>query len=129
MASINSSKGRECLRAAAISALEGAFWTAAAVGAWRCVEGAWPGRAMIGLACAWAASTASMTALALSRLGSFKTFMWAFGGGIALRALVLAALVIKVSDRSREQQSAVVIPYILGVMFLLLVEHRRIGKA
>ena len=81
-----------------------------------------------GIAAAWAASTASVAALIFARGRSMKAFWWAFGGGMALRAAVLTALMIHVWDAHWERQGAVLGAYALGVLFLLLLEYRNLAR-
>ena len=85
-------------------------------------------RALAGLFAAWAASSLSMTVLALSRLAGFKAFVVAFGFGTAFRVTVLAGLAAWTWGETPQLQSAVVVTYIFGTLFLLLVEFRHLKR-
>ena len=118
---------RKGLRQAAISALEGAALAAAAAAALRAVlePGAW-GRAVVGLSAAWGASSLSVLALILSRGGPPRAFLRAFGAGILLRGLVLAALMAAGLGEGWDRQAPLLGAYALGVLGLLLVEYRHL---
>lgn len=116
---------------AAVSAFEGAV-LAAAVGAasWALVEPGSRGPVLKGLAAAWGVSTASIAALAAFRGGSFRTFLRAFGAGMALRASVLIALVAATWNEGWDGQAPLLGAYVLGTLglFTLEVRHLRSEK-
>jgi hypothetical protein len=116
----------ESLRAAA----EGAALAAAiAVGTGL----VWPDRrvvadARIGAACAWAASAASVSWLLWARERSTKAFWWSFGGGMALRAAVLAALTVWGVRRGASME-ALLLSYVFALILILLtleMKHLRL---
>lgn len=103
-----------------------ALASAAGALAWRLLEPAARRPAAVGLAAAWAVSTVSVAVLVLKRHGPYKTFLRAFGAGVALRGLVLAALMGAVWGKSPEEQAPLLGAYTLGVLGLLLVEYRHL---
>lgn len=94
--------------------------------AWRWLPSGVRPAAAVGLSAAWAASTASMAALVWFRRAPFKSFLHAFGAGVALRGLVFAALAAAVWGLDGERQAAVLSAYALGVLGLLIVEYRHL---
>jgi hypothetical protein len=91
------------------------------------VDAAQRGPAAVGLALAWAASSISLSALLYGRSKGFSAFMWAFGGGVALRGFVLAALMVRAWGRPFEWQAAILASYTLGCLALMLVEIRNLN--
>ena len=79
-----------------------------------------------GLAAAWAVSTASVAALVFAQRMSVDAFWWAFGGGVALRAVVMGSLMAWVWDAHWERQGALLGAYALGILFLLLLEYKNL---
>lgn len=127
MASTSSSDARSRLRTAGRSALEGAAAVAAAAVLLRGVlEERSFGPALGGLSAAWAASSISVTLLIFARPRSFETFLKAFGGGVLLRAAVLAGLMVWSRGRGWAAQAPILGAYALGVLFLLLLEYRHL---
>ncbi len=84
------------------------------------------GPALQGLGSAWAASSVSVAALVFTQPVSAKAFWWAFGGGMALRGLVLGAWMAVLWDEPGEVQAAVLGAYALGISLLLLLEYRHV---
>lgn len=84
----------------------------------------------IGAAAAWAASSASVAWLLWARGRSMKTFWWAFGGGMALRAAVLGVLAAWGYGRSGVTFEALLLSYVFVLLALLLtleMRHLRIS--
>jgi len=80
---------------------------------------------MIGAAAAWAASSVSVAWLLWARGRPMKTFWWAFGGGMAVRAAVLAALAVWAYGKDGLSFEAVLISYVFALMALLLTLEMR----
>lgn len=83
----------------------------------------------IGSGCAWAASSLSAAALLVSKAhkAAVKMFWYAFGGGMALRFLVLVALMAYGTlHEPQVSEPALLMAYALGVLFFLLLEYRHI---
>lgn len=126
MAFIDSSR----LRRNAAIAVKGAAQSAApaAVAAMAAVllcEDAARGRSVaIGVVAAWLASTLSATALIMALAVSVRAFWWTFGGGIAVRLLVLAGLMGYGLCHPQLSQPALLLAYALGVLGFLLIEYR-----
>ncbi|MBI3297562.1 MAG: hypothetical protein HYZ75_05330 [Elusimicrobia bacterium] len=114
-------------RRTAISALEGGVLAALAAAALkaRLEPAAWS-RALVGLAAAWVASTASVALLIAAQAGAPRDFMRAFGAGVMLRGLVLAALMAGAMGDGWDLQAPLLGAYALGVLGLLLVEYRQL---
>lgn len=83
---------------------------------------------MIGLAAAWAASSAGMAMLIYAEPGRFQAFLRAYGAGVALRAGVLVVLMAAVYGKPWSSQAPLLGSYALGVMALLLVELRHLNR-
>lgn len=81
----------------------------------------------LGLALAWAVSTASVAAVFAAGLGSRRAFWWAFGGGMALRLFVFAAVAAWSWGRPSAVQSSLLASYTLGLLALLLIEYRHLS--
>ena len=129
MASTSSSSGRSRLRTALRSALEGAALTiAAAVPLGWMLDRALVGPALAGLGLAWAASSVSVALLVYARAAPFERFLRAFGAGVALRAAVLAGIMIAFWGEDRAVQSAALASFALGVLVLLLLEYRQLMR-
>lgn len=115
------------MSAAALSAAEAALLgCAAAAVLWRLLDGAVFGAAAAGLALAWAASSLSTAALAATKSAGGRAFWWALGGGIALRAAVLLAMIGWAWKEPSQVQAGGWSAYALGVLLFLQVEYRRI---
>ena len=80
----------------------------------------------LGLAAAWLGSSASAAWLFWAKGVSLRAFWWAFGGGMALRAAVLAALAAVVWKAPASEAAAVLVSYAVGVAVMLLIEYRQI---
>jgi hypothetical protein len=80
---------------------------------------------VIGAVAAWAASSASVAWLLWARGRSMKTFWWAFGGGMVLRAGVLAALAVWAYGKDGLSFEVVLISYVFALMALLLTLEMR----
>lgn len=103
--------------AAASAALGTAFWRSGGAAAGIC----------IGAAAAWAASAASLAWLLDARASSTKAFWRAFGGGIALRAAVLAALAGWGWRRPGTSLAALLLSYAFVLMTLqLTLDYRHL---
>ncbi|MFH1723814.1 MAG: hypothetical protein ABII00_04235 [Elusimicrobiota bacterium] len=95
---------------------------------WWLLEKALFGPALTGLVSAWAACSASVTGMVFARPVSTRAFWWAFGGGMALRAAVFAALVAVAWRDGGRVQAAMWGAYALGVLFLLQIEYRQLTR-
>lgn len=82
-------------------------------------EGA-PGAFSVGISSAWAASAVSVAWLLWARVRSTEAFWWAFGGGTALRALVLAALAAWGWKRAGVSMEALLLSYVFTLLAMLL---------
>lgn len=80
---------------------------------------------MIGAAAAWAASTASVAWLLWARGRSMKTFWWAFGGGMVMRAVVLLALAVWGYGRTTVSFEGLLLSYVFALLALLLTLEMR----
>ncbi len=83
----------------------------------------------LGFAAAWAASSVSVVWLLWARGRSMKTFWWAFGGGMALRAAVLGLLAAWGYGRETWSLEALLLSYVFALLALLLtleLRHLRI---
>lgn len=74
----------------------------------------------LGAAVAWAASSASIAWLLWAVGRSMKTFWWAFGGGMALRAVVLLALAFWARGKDGVSFECVLVSYVFMLLTLLL---------
>lgn len=74
----------------------------------------------IGFVSAWAASAVSVAWLVWARGRDMKTFWWAFGGGMALRAGVLAVLAAWGYRRETVSLDALLVSYVFALLALLL---------
>lgn len=84
---------------------------------------------LIGGAAAWAASSASVAWLLWARGRSTKAFWWAFGGGMVLRAVTLAALAVWGHGRESVSFEGLLVSYVFALLALLLtleLRHLRI---
>lgn len=85
--------------------------------------------ARIGIAAAWAASAASVAWLLWARERSTKAFWWSFGGGMALRAAVLAALFGWGLAHAGSSMEALLLSYVFTLLATLLtleIRHMRL---
>lgn len=119
------------LKTTAKAAAQGAVLAAAvAVAAgliWR--EKALASGLRIGVACAWASSTASVGWLLWARERSTKAFWISFGGGMALRAAVLAGLVVWGLKHPGSSMEALLLSYVFALLAILLtleIKHLRL---
>lgn len=80
---------------------------------------------MIGAAAAWAASSVSVAWLLWARGRSMKTFWWAFGGGMVLRAVVLLALAYWAYGKVGLSFEVVMITYVFALLALLMTLEMR----
>jgi hypothetical protein len=119
-------ESRATLRAAAEGAAVGALGAAAAAAIFRGAELragiAW------GVGTAWLASSASVAWLLWGLGRSTKAFWYAFGGGMALRAAALAALMAWSWRRTDVSVDALLLSYVFGVLALLLTMEIRYLK-
>ena len=109
---------RTGVRVAAEGAVLAAVCAAAAGLIWR--EPAVSAGARTGAAAAWAASTASLSLLAWARGRRAEAFWWAFGGGVALRAVVLAGLCVWGMRRADSSLEGLLLSYGFTLLALLL---------
>lgn len=86
------------------------------------------GQALKGISAAWLASTGSIAAMLWAREVSPKAFWRAFGGGLAARTAIFAALAASVRGSDWRTQAARLLPYAGGILLLLLLEYRHLGK-
>ena len=120
----NWSAAKEAARAAAEGALAGLAAVGVAVAVWR---GPGQGRAIaLGIGVAWLASSLGDGALILAKARSPEAFWWAFGGGMALRTAVLAALAAYSVFHPRLSQPGLLVSYALSVLGFLLLEYRHV---
>jgi hypothetical protein len=99
--------------------LAGKIWTDRAV-----VDGV-----RVGAAAAWAASSVSVAWLLWARGRSMKIFWWSFGGGMALRAAVLAGLFgwgLTHAGSSLEALSLSYVFTLLATLLTLEIRHMRL---
>jgi hypothetical protein len=83
----------------------------------------------LGVAAAWAASSISVAWLLWARGREMRSFWWAFGGGMALRAAVLALLAIGGYRRESLSFETLLVSYVFALLALLLtleLRHLRI---
>jgi hypothetical protein len=83
----------------------------------------------IGAAAAWAASATSVAWLLWARGRSMQTFWWSFGGGMALRAAVLAALLAWGLTHPGSSLEALLLSYVFTLLATLLtleIRHMRL---
>ena len=83
----------------------------------------------IGAAAAWAASAASVAWLLWARGRSMKIFWWSFGGGMALRAATLGALVVWGLRHPGSSLEALLLSYVFTLLAALLtleIRHMRL---
>lgn len=80
---------------------------------------------LIGGAAAWAASSASVAWLLWARGRSMKAFWWAFGGGMILRAGVLAALAVWGHGREAVSFEGLLLSYVFALLALLMTLEMR----
>lgn len=99
---------------------------AAGAGAWACLGPGSRGWAALGLAAAWGATTASIAVLAAFGGESIKSFLRAFGAGVALRAGALALLAAATWGRGWDVQAPLLGAYALGTLGLLTLEVRHL---
>lgn len=120
MVSIDSS-GRSAVPGTAVrAAAEGAVLAIAFVGISRLV---WEGSTVafaVGISSAWAASAVSVAWLLWARARSTEAFWWSFGGGTALRALVLAALAVWGWKRAGVSMEPLLLSYVFTLIAMLL---------
>jgi hypothetical protein len=79
----------------------------------------------IGAAAAWAASSLSVAWLLWARGRSMKTFWWAFGGGMVMRAGLMFALAAWAYGRAGVSLEALLLSYAFGLIGLLLTLEMR----
>lgn len=82
-----------------------------------------------GFLAAWAASSISVAWLLWARGRAMKTFWWAFGGGMVLRATVLALLAFWGYRRESLSFEALLLSYVFALLALMLtleLRHLRI---
>lgn len=128
---IDSSGRSVVLRTAARAAAEGAALAAALAAAVGLIwtERAVVASARIGIAAAWAASTASVAWLLWARERGTKAFWWSFGGGMALRASVLAGLLMWGLRHKGSSIEALLLSYVFALLAILLtleIKHLRL---
>ena len=131
MRSIDSSRSSAVLKTAARAAAEGAALAAAIVVGggmiWR--ERPYVGGTRIGVAAAWTASVVSVGWLLWARERSTRAFWWSFGGGMALRAAVLAGLVGWGLTHAGSSMEALLLSYVFALLAMLLtleIRHLRL---
>lgn len=127
--SSDSSAPSPVVRTAAQAAVEGAV--IAGAGALAAVR-FWPSQksaVAVGCATAWAATSASLAWLFWARGREMRVFWWAFGGGMAVRALGLGALFAWGYGREGISLEGLLLSYVFAVLTLLLtleLRHLRI---
>ena len=114
---------RTALKAAAEGAIVGVLGAGAAAAFLRGPE-LHKGIAL-GVGTAWLASSASVGWLLWGRSRSTKTFWIAFGGGMALRAAMLAGLMAWSWRRADVSVEALLLSYVFGVLAMLLTMETR----
>lgn len=127
MGSTDSSAPSAVLKTAARAAAEGAVVAALGAGlASRFLAGG-PERLglAVGVAAAWAASTAGVAWLVWARGRSWRAFWWAFGGGMALRAAALVVLAVGAYGRASVSLDVLLVSYAFAVLTLLLTLEMR----
>lgn len=67
-----------------------------------------------------------MTRSDLGSCAGLRAFWWAFGGGLALRLLALAGLMVLSLRAGGLSQPALLLSYAFGVLGFLLIEYRHI---
>lgn len=80
---------------------------------------------LIGTAAAWAASSVSVAWLLWARGRSMKIFLRAFGGGMAIRAVVLLGLAYWTYGKAGLSYEVVLITYVFALLGLLLTLEMR----
>lgn len=80
---------------------------------------------LIGTAAAWAASSVSVAWLLWARGREMRIFWWAFGGGMVLRAGVLAALAVWGYGRESVSFEALLLSYVFALLALLMTLEMR----
>ena len=129
MGSISSLDAQSCRKAALKSAIEGAALSAIIAGFLAFfLDGKSAKLAMLGLAAAWAVSSAGVTMLIFADPGTFSTFLRAYGAGVAMRAGVLIVLMAAVYGKAWAVQAPLLGAYVLGVLTLLLIEIRHLKR-
>ena len=124
MGSIYSSRSSAAAKKAVRAAAEGA---AAGLIAALCAGLIFERRAVaLGIAAAWLASSLGAGALIIARERSPQAFWWAFGGGMALRAVMLLILVAYTVLHPILSQAVLLVSYALGVLGFLLLEYRHV---
>lgn len=118
---------RTALKAAAEGAGVGVLGGAAAAAVFR--GPGVPEAVGMGVAAAWLASSASVAWLLWGRGRSMKAFWWAFGGGMALRAAALIALMAATWRREGRPTEALLLSYVFGLLAMLLTMETRYFKA
>ena len=118
------SSAKTAVRSVGEGAVAAAAAAAGACALW-CGPGE-PGAIALGAGTAWLASSASVVWLILAREDSTKAFWRAFGGGLALRLLVLAGLMAYSVRNSRLSGPALLLSYAFGVLCFLMIEYRHI---
>lgn len=79
----------------------------------------------IGVFAAWAASSVSIAWLMWARGRSMKTFWWAFGGGMALRAFALGGLAFWGHGQTNLSLETLLLSYVFALLALLLTLELR----
>ncbi len=80
---------------------------------------------LVGAAAAWAASSVSVAWLIWARGREMKIFWRAFGGGMALRVLVLLALAVGAYGKEGLSYEGVLISYVFALLALMLTLEMR----
>jgi hypothetical protein len=79
----------------------------------------------VGVAAAWAATSVSIAWLMWARGRPMRTFWWAFGGGMALRASALGALAVWGYGKKILSFEALLLSYVFALLVLLLTLELR----
>jgi hypothetical protein len=126
-----SSEARSSLRRTARSAIEGAALSGAAIAVlrWKLEPGLFL-PAAVGVLAAFGTSTVSLGLIVFARefKWEFAGFMKAWGAGVFVRAVGLAALMAAAYGKPQGLQMSLLGSYALGILFLLLVEYRQLAK-
>jgi hypothetical protein len=79
----------------------------------------------IGVLAAWAASSVSIAWLMWARGRPMRTFWWAFGGGMALRAFTLGGLAVWGYGKRTLSFETLLLSYVFALLALLLTLELR----
>lgn len=81
---------------------------------------------LAGTGAAWLGSTIGTVWMLKAKEVSPRAFWWAFGGGFAIRLVLLAALVAYAATHPDKATGPLLVSYAVGVLFMLLIEYRHV---